>query len=56
MELVTFLLEFLKDPLTVIQALIQEYDNLIYFILFMVVFVETGFVIMPLLPCFLLLE
>ena len=48
MELVTFLLEFLKDPLTVIQALIQEYDNLIYFILFMVVFVETGFVIMPL--------
>ena len=50
MEIVHFLLEFLKDPLTVIQELIQQYDNLIYFILFMVVFVETGFVIMPLLP------
>jgi len=50
MELIEFLLEFLKDPLTVIQGLIQEYDNLIYFILFLVVFVETGFVLMPLLP------
>mgnify|MGYP000400276511 CR=1 FL=1 len=35
MELITFLLEFLKDPLTVIQELIQQYDSLIYFILFM---------------------
>ena len=50
MEIVHFLLEFLKDPLTVIQELIKQYDNLIYFILFLVVFVETGFVIMPLLP------
>ena len=50
MEIIDFLLCFLKDPLTVIQDLIQQYDNLIYFILFLVVFVETGFVIMPLLP------
>lgn len=50
MELIEFLLEFLKDPLTVIQELIKQYDNLIYFILFLVVFVETGFVVMPLLP------
>ena len=50
MELLDFLLAFLKDPLTVIQGLIQQYDNLIYFILFLVVFIETGFVVMPLLP------
>ena len=46
----SFLLHFLKDPLTVINQLIDQYNTLIYVILFLVVFVETGFVIMPLLP------
>ncbi len=50
MEFIDFLLFFLKDPLTVITQLIDQYNTLIYFILFLVVFVETGFVIMPLLP------
>jgi membrane-associated protein len=50
MEIIDFLLHFLKDPLTVITQLIDQYNTLIYFILFVVVFVETGFVIMPLLP------
>jgi membrane-associated protein len=50
MEFIDFLLDFLKDPLTVITQLIDQYNTLIYFILFLVVFVETGFVIMPLLP------
>jgi membrane-associated protein len=50
MEFIDFLLHFLKDPLTVISQLIDQYNSLIYFILFLVVFVETGFVIMPLLP------
>jgi len=50
MEIIDFLLAFLKDPLLVIQELIAEYDKLIYLILFLVVFVETGFVVMPLLP------
>ncbi|WP_338409867.1 VTT domain-containing protein [uncultured Flavobacterium sp.] len=50
MFIIDFLLNFLKDPLTVIQDLIVTYDTLIYVILFLVVFVETGFVIMPLLP------
>jgi membrane-associated protein len=50
MEIIEFLLHFLKDPLTVITQLIDQYNTLIYFILFLVVFVETGFVIMPLLP------
>lgn len=50
MEIIDFLLHFLKDPLSVINQLIEQYNTLIYFILFLVVFVETGFVIMPLLP------
>ena len=50
MEFIDFLLFFLKDPLTVITQLIDQYNTFIYFILFLVVFVETGFVIMPLLP------
>ena len=50
MEFIDFLCHFLKDPLTVITQLIDQYNTLIYFILFLVVFVETGFVIMPLLP------
>lgn len=50
METIDFLLHFLKDPLTVITQLIDQYNTLIYFILFLVVFIETGFVIMPLLP------
>lgn len=50
MEIIDFLLHFLKDPLTVINQLIEQYNTLIYVILFLVVFVETGFVIMPLLP------
>ena len=50
MEIIDFLLHFLKDPLTVIQDLIAQYNTLIYVILFLVVFVETGFVVMPLLP------
>lgn len=50
MEIIDFLLHFLKDPLSVINILIEQYNTLIYFILFLVVFVETGFVIMPLLP------
>ena len=50
MEIIDFLLHFLKDPLTVITQLIDQYNTLIYFILFLVVFIETVFVIMPLLP------
>jgi membrane-associated protein len=50
MEIFDFLLHFLKDPLTVINQLIDQYHTLIDVILFLVVFVETGLVIMPLLP------
>ena len=50
MEIIDFLSAFLNNPLTVIQDLIIQYDYLIYLILFLVIFAETGFVFMPLLP------
>ncbi len=50
MEIIHFLLEFLKDPLTVLSQFLDTYDQLTYAILFLIIFVETGFVIMPLLP------
>ena len=50
MELIHFLLEFLKDPLTTLQGFLAEYNNLTYALLFLVIFVETGLIVMPLLP------
>ncbi|MDP1813558.1 MAG: VTT domain-containing protein [Leadbetterella sp.] len=50
MELIQFLLEFLKDPLTTLEGFLAEYDKLTYALLFLVIFVETGFIVMPLLP------
>lgn len=50
MEIVHFLFDFLKDPLTVLQQFLADYDKLTYALLFTVVFVETGLVVMPLLP------
>ena len=50
MEFIHFLLDFLKDPLTTLQGFLTEYDKLTYAILFLIIFVETGFIIMPLLP------
>ncbi len=50
MELIHFLLDFLKDPLTTLQGFLAEYDKLTYAILFLIIFVETGLIVMPLLP------
>ena len=50
MELIHFLLDFLKDPLTVLEGFLNDYDTLTYAILFTIIFVETGFIVMPLLP------
>jgi len=50
MEFVHFLLDFLKDPLLVLSQFLDTYDQLTYAILFLIVFVETGLVVMPLLP------
>lgn len=50
MQLIHFLLDFLKDPLTTLQWFLTEYDKLTYAILFLIIFVETGLIFMPLLP------
>jgi membrane-associated protein len=50
MEIIHFLLDFLKDPLTVLEGFLNDYDTLTYAILFTIIFVETGFIVMPLLP------
>lgn len=46
MELIDFILHVDKH----LQEFIIQYDNLIYVILFLIIFVETGLVVMPFLP------
>jgi membrane-associated protein len=46
MEIVDFILHVDKH----LQDFIIEYDNLVYGILFLIIFVETGLVVMPFLP------
>ena len=50
MELLQFILDFLGNPLLVLTEIIRDYGIYIYLFLFLVVFVETGFVVMPFLP------
>ncbi|MGC4128371.1 MAG: VTT domain-containing protein [Bergeyella sp.] len=50
MELIHFILNFLGDPLTVIAEIIRDYGIFIYLFLFLIIFVETGVVVMPFLP------
>ena len=50
MEIIHLLLDFLKDPLTVLQMFISQYGTLVYVILFLIILIETGVVVMPLLP------
>lgn len=46
MEIIDFILHVDKH----LQQFIIEYDNLVYALLFLIIFVETGLVIMPFLP------
>jgi membrane-associated protein len=50
MEIIYFLLHLLKDPLTTLQDFLAHYDMLTYAILAAIIFVETGLIVMPLLP------
>ena len=50
MDLIHFFLEFLGDPLTTLTGIIRDYGVYIYLFLFLVIFIETGVVVMPLLP------
>jgi membrane-associated protein len=50
MELIQFALEFLKDPLTILNLIIADHGTLIYVFLFLIIFMETGIVVLPFLP------
>lgn len=50
MEYVHFLLELLTHTKDVLLSLFQQHGNFIYAILFLIIFIETGLVIMPFLP------
>lgn len=50
MDIIYFLLHLLKDPLTTLQDFLAHYEMLTYVILAAIIFVETGLIVMPLLP------
>ena len=50
MEIFDFVLQLLKDPLTALSQFITDHGTLTYGLLFLIIFVETGLIVMPLLP------
>lgn len=50
MELITFLIDFILHVDQHLQAFVQNYGVWVYGLLFLIVFVETGLVVMPFLP------
>ena len=50
MEIIDFVLQLLKDPLTALSQFITDHGTLTYALLFLIIFVETGLIVMPLLP------
>lgn len=50
MEIINFVLQLLKDPLTALSDFISANGTLTYGLLFLIIFVETGLIVMPLLP------
>jgi membrane-associated protein len=50
MDILHFFLGLLKDPLLTLQDLLTHYNTFTYVIIALVIFVETGLIVMPLLP------
>jgi membrane-associated protein len=50
MEIINFVLQLLKDPLVALSQFITDHGTLTYGLLFLIIFVETGLIVMPLLP------
>jgi len=50
MELVTFLIDFILHVDKHLEAFVQTYGAWVYALLFVIIFVETGLVVMPFLP------
>lgn len=50
MEIVTFLIDFILNVDQHLQAFVQNYGAWVYALLFLIIFTETGVVVMPFLP------
>ena len=50
MDMINFLLHLLKDPLATLQDFLAHYQALTYFMVALIIFVETGLIVMPILP------
>jgi membrane-associated protein len=50
MELITFLIDFILHVDKHLEAFVRDYGLWVYALLFLIVFVETGLVVMPFLP------
>ena len=50
MELVAFILDFILHVDKYLEAFVQNYGAWVYALLFLIIFVETGLVVMPFLP------
>ena len=50
MELITFLIDFILHVDRYLEAFVQAYGLWVYALLFLIIFVETGLVVMPFLP------
>jgi membrane-associated protein len=50
MEIITFLLDFILHVDKHLEAFVQSYGVWVYALLFLIIFVETGLVVMPFLP------
>lgn len=50
MDFIYFLIELLTNTKEVLLQLFQEYGTYLYIIMFLIVFIETGLVLMPFLP------
>ena len=50
MEIITFLLQFILHVDTYLETFVRNYGAWVYALLFLIIFVETGVVVMPFLP------
>lgn len=50
MDIINFLVHLLADPLLTLQTFLNQYHALTYVIVALIIFVETGLIVMPILP------